>query len=335
MKNKQKWMIAVALGFSLSQSVGAQEPAPAPQAPPTGWRRFGDGKQAPARVVAQDQQQPQQDPQGPQDAPPPPPPQQDQRQYAPPQGPVTLTAPAGTWVTVRVNQHLSSDHNQPGDAFTATLMQPIVADGRIIARRGQTVAGVVSEAEKAGRVKGTSRLGIELTELSLVDGRQIPIKTRMTERRGDTSVGRDATAIGVTTGTGAAIGAAVNGGVGAGVGAAAGVVASTIGVLVTRGRATEVYPEMMLTFRLEAPLVLNLTNTQDAFLPVTQQDYDSRQGGQPSLRYRTPGPAPYYYGGYYPGYYPSYWGPGYGYWGPSFYFGSRFGGYGYRGGFRR
>ena len=35
--------------------------------------------------------------------------------------PGTLTLPAGTLITVRLNQPLSSDHNQPGDGFTAVL----------------------------------------------------------------------------------------------------------------------------------------------------------------------------------------------------------------------
>jgi len=80
---------------------------------------------------------------------------------------------------------------QPGDAFMATLAQPLIANGRVIARRGQTVSGVVAETQKAGHVSGTSRLRLQLTEISLVDGRQIPVHTSMMERRGDTSVGRD------------------------------------------------------------------------------------------------------------------------------------------------
>ncbi|HYL72817.1 MAG TPA: hypothetical protein VEU96_01355, partial [Bryobacteraceae bacterium] len=191
-----------------------------------------------------------------------------------------------------------------------------------------------SEAKKAGRVSGTSRLGLELTEMSLADGRQIQVKTRLMERRGDTSYGRDAVGIGATVGTGAAIGAAVNGGVGAGVGAAAGVVVSTIGVLLTRGKATEVYPEQPLTFRLEAPL--SIQGDEDAFQPVSQQDYDqrgaSRRPPPPRYGYSAP-PPPYYYGygGYGPYYYGGLFSPYYGYgFGPGFYFSYR-----NHGGFRR
>jgi hypothetical protein len=224
---------------------------------------------------------------------------------------------------VRLNEPLSSDHNQSGDTFTATLAAPIIADGLVLARRGQTVIGVVSEAQKAGRVQGLSRLGLQLTALSLADGRQVQVKTGLVNRRGDTSYGRDAAAIGATTATGAAIGAAVNGGVGAGVGAAAGVVASTIGVMLTRGRATVVYPETPLTFQLLGPLVVN--NVNEAFQPPTQQDFESKMmRTAPRPGYGPP--APYYYGGYYAPYY------AYPY--PYFYGPSVFFSYGFRGSFR-
>ncbi len=244
-----------------------------------------------------------------------------QRPMDGPPPPAQLILAAGSWITVRVNQPLSSDRNQPGDSFTATLAQPLIVNGFVIARRGQTVAGRVAEAIKAGHVKGTSRLGLQLTELSLVDGQQIPLRTQLVDRRGDTSVGRDVGAVATTTGVGAAIGAAADGGFGAGMGAIAGAGASIIGVLATRGRGTEVYPEMMLTFRLEAPVAISTERSEQAFQPVGQEDYEQRgfdRERQPQLR---PGPS-LYGGGYYgPGYYgPRYYSPFF--YGPSFYFSS-------------
>jgi hypothetical protein len=276
-------------------------PAGQPAAPPsTGWRRFGGQPQAPPMVAAP--------------------------------LPAKLMVPAGTWITIRVDQPLSSDRNQPGDFFAASLAEPLVANGIVVARRGQMIGGTVTEALKAGRAKGVSHLGLQLTEMSLVDGRQVPVKTQLVERRGDTSVGRDAAAIGTTTGVGAAIGAAADGGLGAGMGAAAGAAASTIGVLLTRGRPTVVYPEMALTFRLEAPVIISTVSAPDAFQPVNQSDYGQR------MQYRAAGPGsalpPRYYGGYY-SYYPYWYSPyGYGpYWyGPGLYLGFRGGFYG--GGFR-
>ena len=73
--------------------------------------------------------------------------------------PTQLTIKAGTYVTVRLNEVLSSDRSMVGDAFTATLTKPIVVDGIVVAQRGQNVTGRVTDAKKAGRVSGTSRLG--------------------------------------------------------------------------------------------------------------------------------------------------------------------------------
>lgn len=321
MKSQHKWLFSLLLAGSLGAAlpVFAQDPTPtAPPPPPSGgWRRFEANTQPPNNGDAppQSDQDQNQDP----NQPPPPHRQLRQRYQGPPlsNAPVRLTIPAGTWITVHVNEPISSDHSQHGDSFTASLAQPVIANGHVVAHPGQMVSGVVSEAQKAGRVKGVSRLGLELTEMSIANGSQVPIKTKLMERRGDTSYGRDAAAIGTTTAAGAAIGAAVNGGVGAGVGAAAGVVASTIGVLLTRGRQTVVYPEQPITFRLEAPITVE--STEQAFRPASEEDFQQRTlrpgpryaAGPPPPYYANPGP--YYYGGYFGPYY------GYGF-GPNLYF---------------
>jgi len=122
-------------------------------------------------------------------------------------------------------------------------------------------------------------------------------------------------------------------------------------VLLTRGRPTEVYPEMVLTFRIEAPVTVATDRAPQAFRYVEPGDYNRAPSvalQRPSLRpgypapYGTPyaapyaapypAPYPYYYG--YPYGYPYYWGPSIGlYWGPGFYGYGR--GFGFRGGFRR
>ena len=197
------WTVASVLVLSMVGSLpgvaqDANQSAP-PAASSGGWRKF----------QPQDQQADQQlnapvgapdaagDPAGnpppgdPQNQPPPRP------QVAPPPryAPTTITLPAGTWVSARLIERLSSDHNQTGDSFTATLLEPIIANGMLIARRGQTVRGVVTEAQKAGRVSGVSHLKLELTEIQLADGRQVQVKTKLIDRRGNTSYGRDAFAI--------------------------------------------------------------------------------------------------------------------------------------------
>jgi hypothetical protein len=259
--------------------------------------------------------------QGSQQAPPPPPPI-----------PASLTIKPGTYITVRVNQVLSSDHNHPGDAFAATLVRPVVIDGIVVAERGQTIGGKVSEAKKAGMVEGTSRLGITLTDLTLADGQNVPVTTQLISRDGPTSVGRDAGAIAGTTALGAAAGAAADWGRGAAIGAGAGAFVGIVGVLLTRGRPTIIYPEQVLTFKLENSIAVSTEHAPQAFRYVEPGDYQQndlqRRGPPPTMRMAGP-PAPYYYSAPYyygPGYYPYYWGPSVG-----FYYGGGF----YRGGWRR
>jgi hypothetical protein len=253
--------------------------------------------------------------------------QQQNAQYSPQQGmvedhaysnsrvPQTLTLSTGTLITIRTNDWLSSDQNRVGDTFSATLDQPVIVDGWVVARRGQTIMGRVSVAQKAGRVKGTSQLGVEMTDLTLVNGQVIPVYTQMVQNSGGTSIGRDVATVGTTTGLGAAIGAAAGDGKGAGIGAGAGALAGIIGVLATPGRQTVIPAESHMTFRIEHPVVINIDRGEMAFQPVSQNDYESAShlsrprrvvergyGYPPPARYYAY-PAPHYYG---PVYYPYY-----------------------------
>jgi len=222
--------------------------------------------------------------------------------------PSTLTVPAGTVLIIRTTDFLSTDHNQIGDQFTAVLDQPLVVNGWVVARRGQTIIGKVKDVRKAGRIKGTSELGVELTDITIVDGRQLPILTELWKGSGGTSHGQDAGTIVGTTGVGAAIGAAADWGTGAAIGAGAGLVAGIGAVLLTRGHPTVVPPETQLNFRLVDPVKIDTTQSQQAFLPFTQEDVNSG-------RFERRGP-PRFAGGAYPGPYAYPYGYPYGYYGP-------------------
>ena len=159
------------------------------------------------------------------------------------------------------------------------------------------------------------------------------MQTQLFQRNGSTSVGSDVGAVATTTGVGAAIGAAADWGRGAAIGAGAGAAAGVIGVLLTRGRPTEVYPETLLTFRVEKEVIVDLTRAPQAFRYVGPDEYDRppcrpRWHAARRRRARTTAPYPYYYPGYYPGYYYPY------AYGPSFGVVIRGGGWGWRGGRR-
>jgi hypothetical protein len=263
------------------------------------------------------------------------PPMQPQGGYA--QVPAQITIPAGTYLTVRVNQRLSSDHNQVGDPFSATLMKPLVANGVVVAEPGQTIGGRIAQVQKSGHVSGLAKLGVELTDLALVDGQQIPIKTMLVSRTANSTTGRDAGAIAGTTALGAAAGAAADWGRGAAIGAGAGAAVGIVGVLITRGQPSVIYPEQELTFRIEEPLTISTEHSPQAFRYVQPNEYSNQVAygpgpGYPAAPAYAVAPSPYYGYPYYG--YPYYPYSGFSVFvGPGFYYGPRF--YGYRGGFRR
>jgi hypothetical protein len=186
--------------------------------------------------------------------------------------PAFLIIPAGAIVMVGLTDVLSTRDQQTGDTFLAELEHPLVADGWVVARRGQTVTGRVAASKRAGRVKGTSQLSLELNQIVLADGRQIPVQSELIENPGPTSHGRDAAIVAITTAAGAAIGA-VCGAKGAAIGASTGAVAGIAGVLLTRGEDTSVGPERLLSFRLAAPISISTEEGRMAFWQIAPDDY--------------------------------------------------------------
>jgi len=331
----------VAFGQTAEQQVESQSYEQQQGAPSGGWRKVGDPPTAAEQAGPPGGQNPgnnvhiyDPNPDGR---------QQRGRETPPPQ---QLTIQPGSYITVRVNQELSSNKNRVGDTFTATLEQPLVVNGIVVASPGETVSGRVTEAEKSGRIEGVARLGVQLTELTLVDGQQVPIQSQFIDQVGPGSKGRDAGTIAGTTAAGAAIGAAAGWGVGAAIGAGAGAAASTIGVLVTRGRPSIIGPEEVLTFRIVQPVSIATVNAPQAFRYIDPNEYGyySQTSQQQTMQYQQAAnpPAPYYgYGApYYDPYaygvgygvgYPYYGWGGYPYWGGvglNFYYGPGW----YRGG---
>jgi len=321
-------LAASSLALAQDPSQSGTQPSTAPNG---GWRRAADSPPVPV-AAAQEPTPPASGSdaygQPPQAAPPAarPPQSQPPANRRPAYGlPAELTLRPGTFVTVRTNQPLSSDRNQPGDPFSVTLEQPVVVDGVVIAQRGQTMYGRVAETEKAHGGK-PSRLGLELTSMTLADGTQVPVRTQLVARQGTTTpAGVQAGTVATTTAVGASIGAAADWGTGAAVGAGAGAAAGIIGVLLTRNHPTVLYPETPLTFRVETPVTVSTTRAPQAFRYVGPEEYNRPVQARIQPR---PGPPAYYGYGYGPGYYPYYpyypyyWGPGVSvYWGPGFFYG--------------
>jgi len=196
---------------------------------------------------------------------PPPPPdsvQSPARTSPPPQTatqrpePHVVTLPAGTTLSVRLGESITSEQNKEGDTFQATLDAPVVSDGFIIAERRSRVTGRVVQANRAGRVKGLANLALAVTEINTTDGQRIPVETDSYEKWGNSSGKSDAAKVAGGAALGAIIGAIAGGGKGAAIGAGAGGAAGTGFALGTRGAAVSVPSESLLTFRLARPITI-------------------------------------------------------------------------------
>ncbi len=170
--------------------------------------------------------------------------------------PHTVTLTPGTLFAVRIGETLTADHNQPGDSFLATLDQPVIIDGFIIAERGARLEGRIVEADRGGRVKGRSHLEVELVKLATADGQHVRIRTSPFEKESQASTGSDAAKVGVGAAIGAAIGGLAGGGKGAGIGAGVGGAAGAGDVLLTHGKAAVIPVETRVSFRLQEPVTI-------------------------------------------------------------------------------
>ncbi len=143
------------------------------------------------------------------------------------------------------------------DAVRATLRNPVTVDGRTVVPSGVDVSGIVTAAERAGRVKGRSRIAIQFTSLRH-DGERHRIETDPIEQQGEATKGEDATKVGVGAGAGAIIGGILGGKKGAAKGAAIGAGAGTGAVLATRGKDVSLEPGTPIEARLAAPLTVQI-----------------------------------------------------------------------------
>jgi hypothetical protein len=170
--------------------------------------------------------------------------------------PHMVTLAAGTTLTARIGETISSSRSQPGDTFLATLMQPLVIDGFIIAERGARMEGRVVEAAQAGRGRGSSHLAVSIVRLATADGQNIRIRTEPYTKDGSNQAAMDAAKVGGGAAIGAVIGAIAGGGKGAAIGAGAGGAVGAGDVLLTRGRAVQIPVETRVNFRVQDPVTI-------------------------------------------------------------------------------
>jgi hypothetical protein len=215
----------------------------------------------------------------------------------------------GTKIPLSMINSVSTKNSAAGDRVYLETTFPIVVDGRIVIPAGSYVMGTITDAKRAGRVKGKAEFRLRFDSLTLPNGvtrdfratvagldgrakesldRKEGVVRSEGNKAGDAQTVATGTIYGASGGglAGLAAGSAAKG---AGIGAAAGATAALVGILVTRGpdavlsRGTTV--EMVLDRQVtynEAEL--NFSNTG------TRRVSNDNGGPQPSQRSPMPNP---------------------------------------------
>lgn len=184
---------------------------------------------------------------------------------APAPPPKKIAIPAGTQLTVRLNDPLDSERNHVGDSFHATLGAPIVIDDETAIPSGAEVVGRIVDVKSAGRFAGNSALTLELSSLS-VNGKTYNIQTNQWSRQGKGEGKNTAIKAGGGAAVGAIIGGLAGGGKGAAIGTVAGAGAGTGVAATKKGEQIKLGPESTLSFLLINPVTVTQqsTNNQNA-----------------------------------------------------------------------
>ena len=172
----------------------------------------------------------------------------------------TVTIPAGTQVTVRMIDALSSETAQQGQEFRGSLEYPLLVDGREVLPRGADVTGRVVGVHKSGRLSDPGVLELELTSVG-AGSRQTSIATERFVIKGESHTKSNATKIGGGAALGAIIGGIAGGGKGAAIGAGAGAAAGT-GVAAATGKKNAT---------IDSEAVLNWNTVDDAVVGTSNR----------------------------------------------------------------
>ena len=166
-----------------------------------------------------------------------------------------IIVPYGTILTVRLTESLSSELNEKGDTFLASLASPVLVSDRVVIPEGAGIKGRVVEVQSAGRFSGRPAMIVEATRLAY-NGKSYELRSNQYSKEGPSRNVRSAATIGGGAGLGAVLGGILGGGKGAAIGAMIGAGMGTGARAASSGAVVLLPAESTLSFRLQAALTV-------------------------------------------------------------------------------
>jgi hypothetical protein len=177
-------------------------------------------------------------------------------QPPPAAAPVSVSIPAGTTLTIRIDQHISVKTSHAGETFTGEMVEPVLAsDNSVLVPKDAPVGGLVDVSHRRGHFKGRSLLELRLTSLTL-NGTQYPLTTRDLARSKKGKGRRSTGLIAGGAGLGMLVGGVASGGAGLVVGGLVGGGAGTAAAGLTGNGDIGIPVESIVRFKLADDLVV-------------------------------------------------------------------------------
>ena len=208
--------------------------------------------------------------------------------------PARVTVPNGTELVVRLTESVSSDLNEKGDTFLASLASPIMIGDRVVIPAEAGVEGKVVDVQSAGRFSGRPKVAVQMTRLTY-NGNTYELRSSQYSKQGASRDARTVAAIGGGAGVGAIIGAVLGGGRGAAIGSVIGAGVGTGAQATGKAPQVNLPAETVLSFRLQSPLTVIPSSTLQrgqATGPGSPQDPFSSDDDRPVLKRRPGSPPP-------------------------------------------
>jgi hypothetical protein len=187
-----------------------------------------------------------------------------------------LELPVGTRLPLVLHNGITTRIAKPGDPVYLETLFPVIVDGKIMVPAGSYVSGEVTEAKRAGRVKGRAEINLRLKVLILPNGYIVNFagapagagtgggETMDNEGKikGDSDKASDAATLAKTTAAGAGIGGVAAGVKGLGIGAGTGAAVGLAAVLLSRGPDAQLPRGTTLDAVLDRPIYLDADKIQ-------------------------------------------------------------------------